>query len=149
MEKNNILKILLVSVVCFLSTFDVMAMEDLSEKEKEVMVLSLNDSIKYAALNSFEVKIAKLDYYIAGTQNMYAEAVFDTFLFGGANYTEDKRQQSMIFYPDDSQKNGYYAGISKTLPIGTQLKTEICDDREWSNTTFTSKKSLPQFGVYI
>lgn len=139
MKKNNILNIFLVLIICFSVGFDVFAEEDLVEKDRGVMVLSLDESIKYAALNSFEVKIAKLDYYIADTQNMYAEAVFDTFLFGGANYAEDKRQQAMIFFPDNSQKNVYYGGISKTLPTGTQLKAELSDTRDWSNTTFTSK----------
>ncbi|RKY41846.1 MAG: hypothetical protein DRP85_04895 [Candidatus Makaraimicrobium thalassicum] len=101
--------------------------------------LSLDECIKLAIHNSFEVKIAKLDLYIAETDLMYSEAVFDTFLYGGLSYEEDKRQQLSVFSADDSQTNTCYAGIEKTLPTGTELSVEAGDTRLWSNTTFVAK----------
>jgi len=101
--------------------------------------VSLVDCVWFAVYNSFEVKLARLDLYIAETGLMYSQAVYDTFLYGGASYIEDKRQQLSVFAPDDSQTNNYSAGVTKTLPTGTELTAELSDEREWTNTIFVSK----------
>ncbi|MFH1878683.1 MAG: TolC family protein [Candidatus Omnitrophota bacterium] len=102
-------------------------------------LVSLDECVAYSLKESFDVKIAKLDFYIADTQIMYSEAVFDTFLYGGAGYNEDKRQQLSIFAPDDNQTNDYYAGITKKLPTGTEVDVKFEDTRAWNNTIFVSK----------
>jgi len=101
--------------------------------------LSLHECVKIAVRNSFEVKKAKLDLYISETDLMYSEAVFDTILYGGVSYNEDKSQQLSVFSADDSQTNTYYAGFTKKLPTGTELTTEVGDTRFWNNTAFVSK----------
>jgi len=95
--------------------------------------------VRYAVENSFEVKLAKLDLYIAETDILYSEAVFDTLFYAGAGYSEDKLQQSSVFAADDNQSNDYHAGLSKTLPSGTAMNAEIRDTRLWSNSAFVSK----------
>jgi outer membrane protein TolC len=107
--------------------------------------LSLRDCVGYAAANSFEVKMAKLDFYIAETENMYAESVYDTILFGGTSYEEDKRQQLYVIYPDDSQRNVYYGGVSKKLPTGTEISAQIKDTRTWARTDFAAKNPTHNF----
>lgn len=101
--------------------------------------LSLEDCIRYAVNNSFEVKLARLDLYIAETDLMYSEAVFDAFLYGGVSYSEDKRQELSVFSPDNDQTNNYYVGVSKTLPTGTEIKAQFGDTRTWSDSAFVSK----------
>ena len=54
-----------------------------AESPSEVVVLSLNDCVRYALGNSFDVKLAKLDLYIEETNVMYKKAVFDTVSKGG------------------------------------------------------------------
>ncbi|KJJ85778.1 outer membrane efflux protein [Candidatus Omnitrophus magneticus] len=100
--------------------------------------ISLKESLDFAIENSFDVKLAKLDLLISETDKTYASSVYDTFLTGGASYGEDKRQQSSIFYPDNSQNNIYHAGVSKTLITGTNLNAEFFDNRAWSNSQFVS-----------
>lgn len=112
---------------------------EVTANELDFVVLSLKDCVDMALQNSFEVKLAKLDLLIAETDKMYAEAVFDAFLFGNVGYDEDKREQLSVFSADDNQTNTYAAGISKTIPTGTELKATFSDARSWSNSTFISK----------
>ncbi|MFH1798810.1 MAG: TolC family protein [Candidatus Omnitrophota bacterium] len=103
------------------------------------LILSLDECVKFAARNSFEVKLAKLDLYIEETDLMYSEAVFDTFLYGGAAYEEDKSRQLSILAPNDNQTNEYYLRLEKTLPTGTELCLEAKDTRRWSNSAYVLK----------
>ncbi len=102
-------------------------------------VLSLDECVKFAVRNSFEVQLAKLDFYIEETDLMYSEAVFDTFLYGGASYKEDKYQQLSTFASNDNQTNEYYLRLEKTLPTGTELSLEAKDTRQWSDSAYVSK----------
>ncbi|MFH1837495.1 MAG: TolC family protein [Candidatus Omnitrophota bacterium] len=110
-----------------------------ADEGREARGFSLNECVKSAVYNSFAVKKAKLDLYIAETGLEYSEAVFDTVLYGGIGYAEDKRQQLSVFAADDSQTNEFSAGLSKTLPTGTELSADISSTRAWTNTTFVSK----------
>jgi len=102
--------------------------------------ISINDCVVFSIYHSFDVELAKLDLYIEETDLMYEEAVFDAFILGGANYTEDKRQQLSVFGADDKQTNEYYLEIEKTLPTGTEVSAKWSDTRSWSNlSTYTSK----------
>lgn len=100
---------------------------------------TLDECVRYAVYNSFEVKLAKLDFYIAETDKLYSEAIFDTILFGEATYSEDKRQQLSVFAPDDTQTNEYSLGMSKELLTGTEIKATWEDTRQWTNTIFVDK----------
>jgi len=115
------------------------AQEDAGRTEPDftdIQVLSLDECVLFALQNAFEVKMAKLDLMIAETDKLYAEAVFDTFLFGNVYYVEDKRQQASVFAGDDSQTNYYSWGVRKELPTGTELTAEWSDTRNWTNTIF-------------
>ncbi|MDD4956061.1 MAG: TolC family protein [Candidatus Omnitrophica bacterium] len=104
--------------------------------DREVVTLSMEDCVLSGIRNSFEIRMAKLDLYIAETGVMYSEAVFDTFLYGGAAYSEDKRQQLSVFASDNTQGNSYNLGLGKRLPTGTDVSIELGDDRLWNNTAF-------------
>jgi len=94
--------------------------------------ISLEECVRFAVNNSFEVKMAKLDYYIAETELMYVEAVFDAFMYGEAAFTRDKREELSVFAPDDDMISEYSVGIEKTLPSGTELDLELEDTRLWN-----------------
>jgi outer membrane protein TolC len=106
--------------------------------EPEARYLSLDDCVKYTIHNSFEIRMARLDLYIAQTDLTYEQAVYDTILYGGIGYEEDKRQQISVFSPNDNQINTYSIGLSKTLPTGTELSAEFTDIRQWNNSAFVT-----------
>lgn len=112
--------------------------EDGHEVAEDVRPITLHLCLMIAIRNSFEVKLAKLDYQIAETDKLYSEAVFDTFLFGNVSYNENKSQQTSVFAPDDAQTNIYSAGISKKLITGTELSATFGDTRGWNNSSFST-----------
>ncbi len=118
---------------------DVSRDAEMEAKSGEAEFVSLEDCVRFSVYNSFEVKMAKLDLLIAETDRMYAEAVFDTVIFGDIYYTEDKRQQLSVFSPDDGQTNFYSGGISKKIPTGTELKATFSDTRSWNNSSFYTR----------
>ncbi|MBD3296930.1 MAG: hypothetical protein GF392_06130, partial [Candidatus Omnitrophica bacterium] len=111
-----------------------------AEGPARVVTMSLDECVEYSLANSFEVKLARLDLYIAETDLLYSQAVWDTYLYGSALYNEDKRQQLSVFAPDDNQTNVYMAGIRKKLPTGTTVSAEWSDTRTWNNSAFVTKR---------
>lgn len=101
--------------------------------------LTLEQCVKIAIYNSYEVKLAKLDFLIAETDILYSQAVFDTFVSGDVGYIEDKRQQSSVFAPDDTQTNTYSLGLQKKIFLGTEFSASWNDTRNWTNTIFVNK----------
>ncbi len=98
--------------------------------------VSLDECVIFAVANSFEVKLAKLDLYIAETGLMYSESVFDTFLSGGYRYSEDRRKKVSTALSAYDYENFYYAGIEKTLPSGTDVSINFEDKRSRLQTDY-------------
>ncbi len=101
--------------------------------------ISLKDCVKFAVDNSFEVKLARLDFLIAETDLGKAEAVFDSTLFANLGYADDKRQPLSVFSPTHTQTNTYSAGVSKKIPSGTELSFSFSDTRTWNNSQYVSE----------
>jgi len=101
--------------------------------------LSLEECVKLAAQNSFEVKLARLDFLIAETDIGVAEAVFDTSLFADINYERDKQEQLSVFAADETVTNTYSAGASKTFPSGTEFTLAFSDERTWSDSAYVAR----------
>ncbi|MBF0253202.1 MAG: TolC family protein [Candidatus Omnitrophica bacterium] len=100
---------------------------------------TLTDCVVHALENSYEVKLAKLDMFIAETDMMYTEAVYDIFFTTSASYLEDKRQNLSVFAADDNQQNACSVGLEKTFRSGTKIKGRLSDTRAWSNNPYVSK----------
>lgn len=126
----------MLTVTGFSSVTDVVVEGDVDSQQEGI---SLEECVTYAVRNSFEAKMAKLDLMIAETDKLFAEAVFDTFLFGEAGYIEDKRQPASVFAGNDSQTNIYSAGISKEFLTGTQVNATWSDQRDWVNSQFVTR----------
>ncbi|MFH1996164.1 MAG: TolC family protein [Candidatus Omnitrophota bacterium] len=99
------------------------------------LTVSLEDCIKLAAYNSFEVKLAKLDMKIAEQDKGIKEAVFDTALFSNLNYADEQRRQLSVF-GGNFLRNVYEGGVMKTLPTGTEVTAAVNDTRSWTNSGF-------------
>jgi len=111
--------------------------------------VSINDCVVFAIENSFEVKLARLDLYIAETGLMYSEAVFDTFLSGGYKYSEDRRKRISSALSKYDYINSYYAGIEKTLPSGTEVGVKFTDARSRLQTDYAGIGfyHVPEFSI--
>ncbi|NQT90636.1 MAG: TolC family protein [Candidatus Omnitrophica bacterium] len=101
--------------------------------------VSLNECVVYGIGNAFDVQLAKLDLYIAQTDLMYEEAVYDTLLYGDMNYSEDRRNRLSVFAGNDDQDNEYSAGLNKTLYTGTEVTAEFSDNRLWDDTAYVTQ----------
>lgn len=104
--------------------------DSLSSRQKGLL---LEECIKLAVNNSFEVKLARLDFLIAETDLSAAEAIFDTILSANAGYLKDNRQQLSTFSATETETNTYSAGVSKKLPSGTELNLSFSDIRTRTN----------------
>lgn len=140
MKNRLFAPLLLFLLMCFINAgiFAAEAQEDESLPSGEKS-LSLEECIRFAIGNSFEVKLARLDFLIAETDQDSAEAIFDTFLSANIDYSKDKRQQLSIFAADNKQTNTYSASASKKLPSGTELTLSLSDTRTWDNSGFISQ----------
>ena len=136
--KLTILLTVLVTVSSYLAFSATTVNEGVDSTIDEGTTISLEECVAYAVHNSFEVQIAKLDLLIAETDKLYAEAVFDTIIFGNFGYEEDKRQQVSVFAGDMKQTNTFSVGVSKVLPTGTEVKSTWSNRREWVNTPFVT-----------
>lgn len=136
--KLTIFAILLLTMSSYLVFSDAKGKAERDPTIDEGAGISLEECVAYAVHNSFEVKLAKLDLYIAETDKLYAEAVFDTIVFGNFSYEEDKRQQLSVFAGDKSQTNTFSVGASKVLPTGTEVKATWTNRRDWNNTPFVT-----------
>ena len=113
--------------------------EEKKMAQEEISAITLEECVGFALYNSFEVRLAKLDLLVAETDKLYAEAVFDTMIFGDVHYVEDKRQQISVFAADDTQDNHYSAGVSKEFITGTEMTATWRDTRNWVNTPFVTE----------
>lgn len=140
--RKHYIKTFKVSLIAFILLFP--AVDGIPEGkemkvfQKETRGLSLEDCVAYSVVNSFEVKLAKLDLMIAETRKLYSEAVFDTFIFGDISYSEDKRQPVSVFSGDDRQTNVYSGGMRKELLSGTEIEVSWSDQRDWVNSPFVT-----------
>ncbi|MGD2278687.1 MAG: TolC family protein [Candidatus Omnitrophota bacterium] len=143
MKKKSLITLFLIALSLFSQFCVAVSAQEQAEKAdsraQDVAVFSLEECVRFAVYNSFEVQMAKLDLLIAETDIMPAVAVFDTFLTGNIGYTEDKRQELSVFAPDNDQTNVYSVGASKKLPTGTELNATWSDTRTWSDTIFVTK----------
>lgn len=101
--------------------------------------LSLEDCIRVAVENSFEVGIARLDFLIAKTSQGEVESIFDSALSLNMDYTKDRRERLSVFAPTSSQTNTYSVGASKKFPTGTEFTLSFSDIREWDNSGFVTR----------
>jgi len=105
---------------------------------EETQTLSLEDCIKIALSNSFEVKLARLDFLIEETEMTKENAIYDTLLAFDISYEKDNRQPLSTFGADEAQTNIYSVEATKTLTSGTELTLSVSDERTWTNSAYTS-----------
>ncbi|MFC1667141.1 TolC family protein [Candidatus Omnitrophota bacterium] len=97
------------------------------------------DNVRLIAINNnLDIKLARLDSKIKGTELSYKEAVFDTILTGEIGYTNDERKQASSIYGSKNITNDYNIGLEKKLKSGTDVTMAFTNKREWTDSSFIS-----------
>lgn len=134
MSAKKVITIFLIfTVMCF--NVSPACAEDKSEEE---LSLSLEQCIQFAITNSYEVKLARLDFLIAQTDQLDAESIYDAMLEAEISYEKDKRQGSSSLSPSLTRTNTYSTKTTKTLPSGTELTFSLSDTRLWNDSSFVT-----------
>ncbi|MFH1848363.1 MAG: TolC family protein, partial [Candidatus Omnitrophota bacterium] len=113
--------------------------------------LSLEDCIRLAIGNSYEIKLARLDFLIAETDLDAARAAFDTVFSADINYSIDKKKQLSVFGGAKSTESNYEVSAAKKLPTGTKITPSFKDTRTWTDSSYVSANPAhtAQAGVEI
>ena len=104
----------------------------------DILFLSAKDVRLLALANNLDVKLARLDSKIKGTELSYKEGIFDTFLNAEIGYTDDQRKPASTIPGTKNITNNYKIGLDKKLKSGTDVSIDLTDTREWTNSSFAS-----------
>jgi outer membrane protein TolC len=139
MKKMKQITILLL-LIFTLNGFDIYPAyaEDNQALPEEEISLSLDQCIQFAITNSYEMKLARLDFLIAQTDQLDAESIYDAILQADISYEKDKRQGPSALLPSLKRTNTYSTKATKTLPSGTELTFSLSDTRLWSDSSFVT-----------
>ena len=83
--------------------------------DNDVVYLTLQECIQIALDNNLDIKIAKLDNWISGTEETYAKAVYDMILSGKVTYERDERQTASELFSTKQLTNEYIIGLEKNI----------------------------------
>jgi outer membrane protein TolC len=113
--------------------------KDLPSEEKETphtLFLSLSDITTLALKNNLDIKIAKLDALISGTDLENSQSIFDTILSLSAYTSEDELDKSTTLLGKKSITTDYDISLEKKFPTGTTLELDLSNERNWSDSPF-------------
>ena len=120
----------LICVFCLLSIDAYIAYaEDAVVLPLNAETVSLQECVFFALENNFEVKLSKLDFLIAETGKSSAEAVFDSILSAGVNYSDDEREQLSVSNSGNTRGNVYSSTLAKKFFTGTGVSLSFSDTR--------------------
>ena len=120
------------------------------ETEKDPsLYISANDVRLIAISNNLDIKLARLDSRIKGTELSYEEAIFDTILNGEIGYTDDQRKTSSSLSGTKSLTNNYNIGLDKKLRSGTDVEIDFTNKREWTDSTYVPTNPYHESQVEI
>ncbi|MFC1624250.1 TolC family protein [Candidatus Omnitrophota bacterium] len=133
---RGLLTFFIIIGVVFLPCLETLSQE--VEKDN-ALPISVIDVRLIAANNNLEIKLARLDSEIKGTDLGYKEAVFDTLLKWEIGYTDDQRKRSSSISGSKSVTNDYNVGFDKKLKAtGTDVEIDLTNKREWTDSSFVS-----------
>lgn len=117
----------------------------------ETLQLSLEQAVMLGLEHNRSLRVQQLNPVIAGTFADIERAVFDPTLFAQANYAEESAQQisratGEIFSVKGSDIS-VSAGVSETLPTGTDLELSI--EQTHSESSRTPKQNTTRAGLTL
>jgi len=111
--------------------------DDKAENMVDVVELSLSECLDTGLTNNLDIKIAKIEALIKKEDIPLAESIFDTFLSGNINYSDDQRDTDSPLFGTKTLTTNYGLGLTKKIPTGTELAIDYIDTRTWTNRLFT------------
>ncbi len=96
--------------------------------------MSLQEATEMALKNNFDIQLIQYDTLISRTQEGGAESVYDTVLEASAKYHKDQSARTSTLSATESRANDYNIGLSKKLPSGTTVETDLTNNRGSSNS---------------
>lgn len=100
--------------------------------------LSIEEVSELALKNNFDIQLAKYDAYIKRTGLLEKESIYDALVSGSLKVTDNQMKPASTLAGTQSLSNEYELGASKKLPTGTTISTTVSDERNWTNSAFTT-----------
>jgi outer membrane protein len=138
-DTGNVMKKMRITIATLTIIACCLAGDAAAEIANTAELLTLDESVAYSLANNFDVKIARLDFKVEAANILYSEAVFDTFITGGADFSEDRRKSISVFGADLTRRTSFNGGVSTMLRSGTQVDVSIGDTRDWTDTVFVTQ----------
>ena len=121
----------------------------LEKDTDQTLYISVDEVRLIAISNNLDIKLARLDSRIKGTELSYEEAIFDTLLNGEIGYTDDQRKTSSSLSGTKNLTNNYNIGIDKKLRSGTDVEIDFTNKREWTDSAYVSTNPYHESQVEV
>ncbi|MFH1479176.1 MAG: TolC family protein [Candidatus Omnitrophota bacterium] len=120
------------------------------DKASAVIIPISIGQVRFIAINnSLDIKLAKLDSKIKGTELSYQEGIFDTYLNASIDYADDQTKRSSSLYGTKNLTNNYNIGLSKKLKTGTDVSVDLNNKREWTDSSSVSTNPYHESAVEV
>lgn len=103
--------------------------------EKGVFYISLNDALKLALINNFDVQLAFYDRWISQTDIDKEKSIYDTVLTLTGEYDYDKSKRTSTLFGNSSHTGIAGAKITKKFVTGTDVTLDFQNTRESTDVT--------------
>lgn len=108
------------------------------EAQVKTYEISLEDAVKLAIKNNFEIQLAKYDTWIARTDQGVAKSIYDTVFDANVSYREDRQARTSTILGTRNVDNDYNFGLTKKLPSGTTLSAQMTNNRNLTDSSFAT-----------
>lgn len=106
--------------------------------EERILKITLEQLTELALKNNFDIQLSKYDAWIKDTEDLRTRSIYDTVLEADVNYRKNESAQPTVFSGTRTVENDYSIGLSKKVPTGTKFGLEILNERQSSNSAFTT-----------
>jgi len=106
------------------------------QSETKVVPLTLEEALKAAMLNNFDVQLARYDRAISDTALYNALSIYDTVLSLDARYTHDELEKVTTLAGGVTEDYEIGINIAKNLPTGTDVELDYGFIRERTDSAF-------------
>jgi len=106
-----------------------------AQEEHRIYKLSLVEVTNIAVENNLDIQMVKYDAFISETSLGTAKSIFDVILDAEINYQNDQGKKTSFASGTKTIDNDYNVGISKKFASGTNIKVNMNNNRNWTNSS--------------